>query len=544
MNKSDLRRQVAELFIVRASGFNLDSQRLYPNLEESNSSLKRLLEEGVGGVILLGGTVKELEIRCNVLKKWSSKPLLLCADIEEGVGQRFYGGTKFIPPMGIAQIYKKDHDLAISIAEKIGYFTGKEAKNIGLNWLLAPVCDINSNSNNPVINLRAWGEEPETVKSLTCAFLRGVSRSKMLTCAKHFPGHGNSEVDSHLDLPEIQNDLSRLDKFELIPFKSLINQGVSSVMIGHLLLSKIDPIYPATLSKRLVTDLLRIKLKYDGLVVSDALVMNAISNKYSSGISAVMAFDAGIDLIMMPKDINEAIDSLTDAFYSEKFSLERLHVSRDRRKKQLDLISNENDLEKEDLEDEDIKNKFLLDAYRFSNSIIENSIFVREESTIKAEVNDINLIQIDNFDQVSNKYSPALYLPKAAGFKNLIIHPLGLSPWKKTNKRVLELGQFGNSKILVQLFVRGKPFIGLDYHNDHWVDAIKNLEIEERLSGVIVYGCPYLYEKIKKTIHESIPLAYSPIQIEEAQNQILSRILQSKRVNKKIDKKLIKEFTD
>ncbi len=544
MNKSDLRRQVAELFIVRASGFNLDSQRLYPNLEESNSNLKRLLEEGVGGVILLGGTVKELEIRCNVLKKWSSKPLLLCADIEEGVGQRFYGGTKFIPPMGIAQIYKKDHNLAISIAEKIGYFTGKEAKNIGLNWLLAPVCDINNNSNNPVINLRAWGEEPETVKSLICAFHSGVSRSKMLTCAKHFPGHGNSEVDSHLDLPEIKNDLSKLDKFELIPFKSLINQGVSSVMIGHLLFSKIDPLYPATLSKKLVTDLLRIKLKYDGLVVSDALVMNAISNKYSSGISAVMAFDAGIDLIMMPKDIDEAIDSLTDAFYSEKLPLERLHVSRDRRKKQLDLISNENDLEKEDLKDEDIKNKFLLDAYRFSNSIIENSIFVREESTIKAEVNDINLIQIDNFDQVSNKLFPALDLPKVAGFKNLIIHPLGISPWQTTNKRFLDLGRFGNSKILVQLFVRGKPFIGLDYHNEHWVEAIKNLEIKERLSGIIIYGCPYLYDKIKKNIHKSIPLAYSPSQIEEAQNQILSRILQSKRVNREIDKKLINEFTD
>ena len=154
-----------------------------------------------------------------------------------------------------------------------------------------------------------------------------------------------------------------------------------------------------------------------------------------------MAFEAGIDLIMMPKDIDEAIDSLTDAFYSEKFSLERLHISRDRRKKQLDLISNSNDLEKEDLKDEDVKSKFLFDAHRFSNSIIENSIFVREESTLKAEVNDINLIQIDNFDQVSNKFCPALDLPKAVGFKNLIIHPLGISPWQKTNKSFLESGQ-------------------------------------------------------------------------------------------------------
>ncbi len=544
MNKSDLRRQVAELFIVRASGFNLDSQRLYPNLEESNSNLKRLLEEGVGGVIFLGGTVKELEIRCNVLKKWSGKPLLLCADIEEGVGQRFYGGTKFIPPMGIAQIYKKDHNLAISIAEKIGYFTGKEAKNIGLNWLLAPVCDINNNSNNPVINLRAWGEEPETVKRLTSAFHRGVSRSQMLTCAKHFPGHGNSEVDSHLDLPEIQNDLSKLEQFELIPFKCLINQGVNSVMIGHLLFSKIDPIYPASLSKILVTDLLRVKLKFDGLVVSDALLMNAISNKYCSGKAAVMAFNAGIDLIMMPKDIDEAIDSLTDAFYSEKISLERLHISRERRKKQLDLINNENDLEKEEFKNEDINNKFLLDTYRFSNSIIKNSIFVREEGTIKAEADDINLIQIDNFDQVSNKFFPALDLPQAVGFKNLIIHPLGISPWQKNHKNFLELGQFGNSKFLIQLFVRGKPFIGLDYYNDHWIDAIKKLEIDERLSGIIIYGCPYLYDKIKKTIHDSIPLGYSPSQIEEAQNQILSRILQSKIIQKEIDSKLSTEFTD
>jgi len=446
--------------------------------------------------------------------------------------------------MGIAQIYKNDNSLGISIAEKIGYFTGKEAKKIGLNWLLAPVCDINNNPNNPVINLRAWGEEPETVKSLTCAFQRGVSRSKMLTCAKHFPGHGNSEIDSHLDLPEIQNDLSKLEKFELIPFKSLINQGVSSVMIGHLLFSKIDPIYPAKLYKRLVTDMKRIKLKYDGLVVSDALVMNAISNKYSSGMAAVMAFDAGIDLIMMPKDIDEAIDSLTDAVYSEKISFERLNISRERRKKQLDLVSNKNDIQKEELRNDDIKKKFLLDAYRFSNSIIKDSIFVREESTIKAEVNDINLIQVDNFDQVSNKFFPALNLPKAVGFKNLIIHPLGISPWQKTNKRFLELGQFGNSKILVQLFVRGKPFIGMDYHNYHWIDAIKNLETEERLLGVIVYGCPYLYDKIKKTIHDSIPLAYSPSQIEEAQNQILSRILQSKIIQKEIDPKLSTEFTD
>ena len=539
MNKSDLRRKVAELFIVRASGFNLDSQRLYPNLEASNEKLKSLLEAGVGGVILLGGTVKELEIRCKVLKEWAGKPLLLCADIEEGIGQRFYGGTHFIPPMGVSQIYKNDNSLGIYIAEKIGYFTGKEAKNIGLNWLLSPVCDINNNSNNPVINIRAWGEDPETVKNLTCAYKRGVSRSNVLTCAKHFPGHGNSEIDSHLDLPRIENDFSKLQDFELIPFKYLIDQGVNSVMIGHLFFPNIDPIYPATLSKILVNDLLRIQLKFDGLVISDALLMKSISNKYSSGRAAVMAFDAGIDLLLMPEDIDQAIDSLTDAFYSEKISVERLNRSLDRRKKQINWIMKNNDFGNEILH-----NKILYEASQFSKSIIKKTISVSKNSIKKINNKDINLVQVDNFDLVSNKFTPALIFPESLGFKNLLVHPLSISPLQKNHKEFLDIEQISNGKILIQLFVRGKPFMGLDYQNDYWVDAIKNLEIEERLSGIIVYGCPYLYDKIRRNIHESIPLAYSPSQNEEAQIQILSRILPSKISYKKIDDQFSKEFTD
>ena len=544
MNKSDLRRKVAELFIVRASGFNLDCQRLYPELEVSNADLKRLLEAGVGGVILLGGTVKELEIRCKALKKWAGKPLLLCADIEEGIGQRFYGGTQFVPPMGIAQIYKKDQNLGISIAENIGYFTGKEASNIGFNWLLAPVCDVNNNSNNPVINLRAWGEDPETVKSLTCAYQRGVFRSNMLTCAKHFPGHGNSETDSHLDLPEIKKDLSELERFELIPFKSLINQGVNSVMIGHLFFPNIDPIYPATLSKILVNDLLRIQYKFDGLIVTDALVMKAITNKYSSGKAAVMAFDAGIDLILMPQEIDDAINTLTEAVYSGRISLDRLNRSIERRRKQIDLINDKNNFKKEDLDNQEINKNFLYEVSEFSNSIIEKSIFVRGITIKKVEKNDINLIKIDDFNQVLNKFTPSLALPEEVGFKNLIIHPLGISPWKRNNQKLLDLKQIGNGKILIQLFVRGKPFIGLDYDNQHWIEAIKKLEIEKKISGIVIYGCPYLFNKIKESIHYSIPLAYSPCQTEEAQNKILRRILQVKISNNKIDKTLSKEFTD
>ena len=544
MNKADLRRQVAELFIVRASGFNLDSQRLYPNLEVSNANLKRLLEAGVGGVIFLGGTYQELEIRCKALKQWAGKPLLLCADIEEGLGQRFYGGTHFVPPMGIAQIYKKDPSLGISIAEKVGYITAQESKNIGLNCLLAPVCDINNNSNNPVINLRAWGEDPETVKRLTCAYQSGVARANVLTCAKHFPGHGNSEVDSHIDLPKIQNDLSQLEKFEMIPFKSLIKQGVNSVMIGHLFFPKIDPLYPATLSKRIVNDLLRIQLQFDGLVITDALLMKAISNKYSSGIASVMAFDAGIALILMPEDIDEAIDSLTEAVYLGKVSLERLNRSRERRQKQIDLISNKNDLKMEESDNKYINHQFLFEGSEFSKSIIKKSIYVRGSFDQKVNDKDINLIKIDDFDQLSNKFLPSLILPEAAGFNNLIIHPLSINQFQINNKNLLEFERSENIKFLFQLFVRGKPFIGSDYNNQNWVEIIKNLDIQKRLSGIIVYGCPYLFDQIKRSIDHSIPLAYSPSQCEEAQSQILRRIFNSKTYRQKMDEKSSELFTD
>tara|TARA_Y100000766_G_scaffold263905_1_gene256252 strand:- start:1395 stop:2195 length:801 start_codon:yes stop_codon:yes gene_type:complete len=266
--------------------------------------------------------------------------------------------------------------------------------------------------------------------------------------------------------------------------------------------------------------------------------MKSISKRYSSSSAAKMAFDAGVDLILMPEDIDEAIDSLTNAFYSEIFSLERLNKSRERRQKQIDLISKQKVIDNEDLDD-----KFLFEVSQFSKSIVKESIYVSKLSIKEINNNDINLIQVDNFDQVSNKFIPALYLPKSLGFNNLIVHPNTISPLKNS-KKFLEFEQILNGKILIQLFVRGKPFIGSNYYNEYWLEVMKSLEIERRLSGIIVYGCPYLYDKIKLTFHDSIPLAYSPSQTEEAQNQVLSRVFQPFLDRDEIYKKSNNEFTD
>ncbi len=246
----ELKKKVAELFVVRASGHALDSLRQFPAWELSNQELKNLLREGVGGVILYGGNVNEIQERTSELLGFSDKPIFFCADVEEGVGQRFAGGSFLPPPLALGLRYLEDPESALRLAEEYGHCVGNQARCCGLNWVLAPVCDVNSNPLNPVINMRAWGTEPEIASALACAFHKGIISQGVMSCAKHFPGHGDTRVDSHLELPILENDLEQLEKRELIPFQSLINAGVNSVMTAHVLFNKIDHTYPATFSKK------------------------------------------------------------------------------------------------------------------------------------------------------------------------------------------------------------------------------------------------------------------------------------------------------
>jgi len=300
--QGELRESVARLLVVRASGHATDRQRRYPRWELSNHELEQLLGAGVGGVILLGGTATELQQRCRTLQRWAGQPILLCADVEEGVGQRFEGASWLVPPMALGRLYRSDPKQAIQLAENYGRCSGNQAKRCGLNWVLAPVCDVNSNPDNPVINVRAWGEDPDAVGELTGAFQRGLAATGVLGCAKHFPGHGDTATDSHLELPLLPHRRERLENLELQPFRSLIQAGVSSVMTAHLLIPALDEQWPATLSANVLTTLLRVDLGFKGLVVTDALVMEAIAARYGAGEAAVLAFAAGADLILMPAD--------------------------------------------------------------------------------------------------------------------------------------------------------------------------------------------------------------------------------------------------
>jgi beta-glucosidase-like glycosyl hydrolase/CubicO group peptidase (beta-lactamase class C family) len=210
-----------------------------------------------------------------------------------------------------------------------GLITARESRALGVHWIFAPVMDVNNNPNNPVINIRSFGEDPGLVSRLGAAFIRGAKAGGVLTTAKHFPGHGDTATDTHIGLAVVQSDRSRLQSVELVPFRSAIEAGVDSIMTAHLAVPKItgDAQVPATLSSKILTDLLRNSLNFDGIVVTDAMEMAGITNSYWCGLAAIRAIQAGADVLLLPPDATVAINEVERAVTQGMISPNRIDAS-------------------------------------------------------------------------------------------------------------------------------------------------------------------------------------------------------------------------
>ena len=525
----DLRRQVARLLVVRGSGHLSDPQRRYPRWELDNATLQRLLAEGVGGVILLGGSSAELRLRCSQLQAWAGDaPLLLCADVEEGVGQRFGGASWFVPPLAVGRLHRDQPALALSLAEAYGRCTGREARSLGLNWVLGPVCDVNNNPANPVINVRAWAEEPASAGALAAAFLTGAQAEGVLCCAKHFPGHGDTSTDSHLELPLLPHSRQRLESIELVPFRAAIAADVASVMTAHLLLPALDPDRPATLSAAVLNDLLRRDLGFGGLVVTDALVMEAIAGNYGAGEAAVMALEAGADLVLMPADADEAITAITAAVHRGRISPERLAASLERRRQALKRCGHDGAPPPAPTAAAPLgplSNGPDVGAQRLATDLVQRSLRVQGRGRAWGETG-VNLIRLDSALDCSflPATAAALVLPSAAGLRPCLIEARSPSPWSGDGAAPLALERLGPGPVLLQLFVRGNPFRGSADGQEPWPAVIQQLQAAGRLAGLAVYGSPYLWEQLRPLLDATIPAAYSPGQMPLAQEALLGRL--------------------
>ncbi len=515
---------VAQMVVVRASGYLFDHQIQYPAWEPPAALLRYLIEDmGVGGVIFLGGSAGELAIRSQQVQSWAKIPLLVAADIEEGVGQRFSGATHFPPPMAIGAIAQHNPNEAQHYATQMGAITASEALAIGINWVLAPVVDVNNNPDNPVINVRAFGDTPEQVSQLATAFIRGAQNYPVLTTAKHFPGHGDTATDSHLDLPVLHHSPTRLAEIELPPFEAAIASHVDAVMSAHLLIPSLDDQYPATVSERILTQQLRNGLGFEGLIVTDALVMGAIANRYGATEAPVLALEAGADILLMPVDPEGAIRAVCAAVESDRIPLERIRATVERiwkaKRKVIGETKQESRKEVRDL----ISQLAQPSAFAVVENILRQSQVIHgamprqiEKSATPSQARR-NLIVVDEVlgcDFLS-KQAPAIALPARIGYTTRLcdLHtPITSYP-------------DDNQPTLLQLFIRGNPFrgsAGLTEVAQAWTKKLLTLG---NLQALVVYGSPYVLDQLLPVL-PSVPCVFSYGQMPAAQEIAMQTLLE------------------
>lgn len=278
----------------------------------------RLVKAGVGSVCFFYGNLRELPAIVNAIQDAAEIPVLIASDYENGVAMQVQGSTALPTNMAVGA----------SRSEEMAYLKGKvtavEAVALGVPWILAPVVDLQSNPLNPIINTRSFGDDPALATKMARAFIRGVHDAGGLTCAKHFPGHGDVSVDSHLELPTVD-----LRDSQVHPYRELRDE-VDSVMTGHLLVKALDPKLPASLSRAVTQGLLREKLGFKGLICTDALMMGGVTRTVPEPEALVHAMNAGADLLTYPVDSEKAIALLVKAVRSKKISAKRIRESVDR----------------------------------------------------------------------------------------------------------------------------------------------------------------------------------------------------------------------
>jgi beta-N-acetylhexosaminidase len=343
LKKMSLDEKIGQLISIGVNATFLNRE------SDAYKTIRRQVEENhIGGIILFGSPVYESVVLINRMQSHARRPLLISADLERGAGMRLYDTTDFGWVMATGATGNPDY------ARRMGEMTALEARALGIQQILAPVADINNNAQNPVINVRSYGEDPVEVGRYVAAFIKGAQDKGVIATAKHFPGHGNTATDSHRGLPGLSFSLAELKSLELVPFRASVDAGVGSVMVAHIGVSQIDstplvplarnpdrkPSYadkeiivenatmPATLSPAL-TGLLRRELNFEGMIVTDAMDMSGLTIYFKQDEAAVRAILAGADMLLKPEGADAALPmrGLREAVRSGRITEKRIEES-------------------------------------------------------------------------------------------------------------------------------------------------------------------------------------------------------------------------
>jgi beta-N-acetylhexosaminidase len=313
-----LEEKIGQMVACRYSGHFINR-----NTEDFRNLRSLIVEQKIGGLIIFGGEVYETAILTNTLQKLAKIPLLIASDLERGTGNQIDGATLFPPLMSLGATNSEE------LAYAMGKITALEGRALGIHMTYAPVVDVNVNPDNPIINTRSIGEDPKQVGLIGQAFIKGCQDHGLIATAKHFPGHGETDLDSHSVLATIKGDRDRLEKVELYPFKKAIEAGVQAIMTAHLHIPALDPTpdLPATLSSPILTDLLRKEMGFRGIIVTDAMGMGGVTTLYTPEEAALRAVIAGVDMLLLPPKPKEVIQALVNAVREGQISESRIDIS-------------------------------------------------------------------------------------------------------------------------------------------------------------------------------------------------------------------------
>jgi beta-glucosidase-like glycosyl hydrolase/CubicO group peptidase (beta-lactamase class C family) len=307
-------QRIAQLMVLRLSAYDFKTKTPIYYTDEVVENIKKY---NIGGICPFQGNPVELAQIINRLQGIAQTPLMTCIDAEWGIGMRLFDSVTALPHQMMLGAMQD-----ASIVYKYGSIVGEQCKRLGINVNYAPVVDINNNPNNPVINDRSFGEDKYKVALYGTKYMEGLQDVGVMACAKHFPGHGDVSVDSHLDLPVINKSMDQLDSLELYPFKEVFNAGISSVMMAHLFIPAIDstPNRATSISPNSVQGLMRLKLGYQGLTFTDALEMQGVKKFFPDGEASVQSLIAGNDMLCLPGDVAVAINKIKEAISNQKLS--------------------------------------------------------------------------------------------------------------------------------------------------------------------------------------------------------------------------------
>ena len=481
LRQMSLRERIGQLIVVGAIGD-------FKNVggEKFADVRKQILENKVGGFVFYRGDVLELAALTNEMQRTAKIPLLMAADFERGLPMQIKSGTSFTHNMGIAATNDPQNSY------KKGRIIAEEMRALGINWLYGPVSDVANNPGNTMVNVRSYGENPQKVSEFIAAEVRGLKDGGVLSTVKHFPGHGDTPIDSHIDLPVINVNGERLNRIELAPNRAAFAAGVDSIMTAHIALPGItgDKL-PASLSPKINQDLIRRELGFDGIITTDSLGMGAIIKNYPGAEGSVRAIKAGADIALLPPNPKAAIDAIEQAVLRGEIPREQIDNSARRilrAKYRLGLVKNRTiDLNKINQIIEKPEN------VRFANEVAERSITVlRNDANVlpldaaRAQ-NAIFIIVAGDEDSEQGKIFQTQIEQRV---KNAKVRRIDRRTTEKEYDRIFDEAKSAGT-IVVAPFVKRAALKGTIALPDAEAEFVRKLVDLKKPVAVVAFGSPY-----------------------------------------------------